>query len=105
MPTVKDISGEVISEQPYTEEGADKAEEIANTNPNWDVDYAPGGMYDAGGRVKNIPGYFGGGMVADYMGGYSPPLMEGPSNPQPFPKPSPIKPNLGLKEGGEVKKK
>ena len=90
MPkVVNNITGEVVQEVDYAEPNAvETAQNIADTDPSWDVEVAPGGMYDAGGRVKNIPGYFGGGMVAYYMGGYSP-----------------VKPNLGLKEGGEVKKK
>ena len=88
MPKVKDLAGNVVAELPYTDEGMEQADIMADTNPNWDVEMAPGGMYDAGGRVQNIPGYFGGGMVADYMGGYSP-----------------LKPKLGLEKGGKVEKK
>jgi hypothetical protein len=103
MPKVKDETGNVVAELPYTPEGESQAEEIAAENPSWDVDYAPGGSYDAGGRVKNIPGYFGGGMVADYMGGYSPTSIEGPPDPRPRPNPRPEPPMY--KEGGKVKKK
>ena len=88
MPKVKDLAGNVVAELPYTEEGMEQAGTIADASPDLNVEYAPGGTYDAGGRVKNIPGYFGGGMVADYMGGYSP-----------------LKPKLGLEKGGKVEKK
>lgn len=48
MPTVKDeITGDVVSRQPYTSEGAERAETIAESNPNWTIDYAPGGETDA----------------------------------------------------------
>ena len=61
MPTVKDEQGNTVSEQPYTPEGESKAEQIASANPNWEVDYAPGGIYDGGGRVKKE--YAGGGKT------------------------------------------
>ena len=70
MPKVKDLAGNVVAELPYTDEGVQEAEQIVDTNPTLEIDYSPGGMYDATNRVQNIPGYFGGGMVADYMGGY-----------------------------------
>ena len=90
MPKViNTITGEEVASVDYTDPNpAEKAQDIADTDPKWDVQYAPGGSYDAGGRVQNISGYFGGGMVADYMGGYSP-----------------LKPKLGLEKGGKVEKK
>ena len=57
MPTVKDELGNTVSEQPYTPEGESKAEQIASANPNWEVDYAPGGSYNAMNR-----------SVTDYAG-------------------------------------
>jgi hypothetical protein len=69
MPTVKNEKGEVISRQPYTAEGESRAQDIANTNPNWEIDYAPGGSFDAMGR--SVTEYAGGGKVGyDRIGMY-----------------------------------
>ena len=66
MPTVKDkATGEVISRQRYNEKGIQNAASIADSNPSWEIDYAPGGennapdmreSYQLGGK---IPGQLG----------------------------------------------
>lgn len=62
MPTVKDkTTGEVISRQRYNEKGMQRASNIASSNPNWEIDYSPGGSYNAMDRVQTI--YMGGGKV------------------------------------------
>ena len=53
----------------YTPEGIAAAKEKAKVTGE-ELKMAPAGTYDAGGRVKKIKGYYGGGMVADFMGGY-----------------------------------
>ena len=73
MPTVKDkITNKTISEQPYTEEGQQIASNIAAGNPNWEIEYAPGGSYDA--MNRSVVDYAGGGNT-----GYNeigrPPMM------------------------------
>ena len=60
MPTVKDkTTGNVVSEQPYTTEGTQKAEQIADTDPNWEVVNAPDTRetYHMGGQVPGQPGF------------------------------------------------
>ena len=83
----------------YTPEGMKEAEVYAEATGQ-----QPLPEYDGGGRVKNIPGYFGGGMIADHMGGYSPLKMpqigEDTNLQRPFGQSA-----LGLKKGGKVKKK
>jgi len=54
---------------PYTAEGIAEAKAAAAESGE-KMDLAPGGSYDAGGRVKKMPGYYGGGLVTQYMGGY-----------------------------------
>ncbi len=61
MPTVKNEKGEVISRQPYTAEGESRAQDIAATNPTWEVDYAPGGTSD--GAARSVIEYAGGGKT------------------------------------------
>ena len=61
MPIVENEKGEVVSRQPYTPEGESKAEQIASANPNWSVDYAPGGAADA--MNRNVTEYAGGGKT------------------------------------------
>jgi len=40
MPTVKDkVSGDVVSRQPYNEEGINRASTIADSNPSWELEY------------------------------------------------------------------
>jgi hypothetical protein len=62
MPTVKDkLTGDVVSRQPYTNEGTIRAQEIAGANPNWEIDYAPGGEINAPDMREQM--YAGGGKV------------------------------------------
>ena len=62
MPKVKDkLTGDVISNQPYTAEGTQRAEQIAESDPNWEMDYAPGGKESAMNRSKVT--YAGGGKT------------------------------------------
>ena len=75
MPTVKDkLTGDVVSNQPYTAEGTQRAEQIAASDPNWEIDYAPGGKqsamdrstttYAGGGKTGyNVPQYKKGGKT------------------------------------------
>ena len=67
MPEVKDmITGEVISKQPYTEEGAKDSVAIADSNPSWEVDYNYPSS-DASERNVNtdFDTYMGGGQIHD----------------------------------------
>jgi len=67
MPTVKDkVTGDVVSRQPYTSEGTKRAQEIVGANPDWEIDYAPGGTenapdmresYQLGGQIPGQPGF------------------------------------------------
>ena len=67
MPTVKDkTTGDVVSQQPYTSEGTQRAKQIAEADENWELDYAPGGTKDApsiresyqlGGQIPGQPGF------------------------------------------------
>ena len=76
MPTVKDELGNTISEQAYTPEGEAKAEQIASANPNWSVDYAPGGTADA--MDRNVTEYAGGGKTGyNAIGAEKPMYQEG----------------------------
>ena len=60
MPVIKDkITGDVVSRQPYTAEGPQRAEQIVKTDPNWEIDYAPGGTQDA--SARNTTTYSGSG--------------------------------------------
>ena len=80
MPEVVDkVTDEVVEEIDYNEPNSMvQAQDIADINPNWDVEIAPGGMYDA--MNRNVTEYAGGGKT-----GYS---------------------KIGMyKKGGEVKKK
>ena len=63
MPTVKDkITGEVISRQPYDEEGAQNASTIAQGNPSWEVTYDyPASDASARSQNTDIDTYMGGG--------------------------------------------
>ena len=62
MPTVKDkTTGDVVSQQPYTSEGTQRAKQIADTDPNWELSYAPNGKTDGAMRSQQM--YAGGGKV------------------------------------------
>ena len=88
MPTVKDkATGDVVSRQPYTAEGTQRAKIIVEANPDWEIDYAPGGTrnapdmresYQFGGQVPGKPGF--------------------------GQRPSPIPNPYNYKKGGKVKK-
>ena len=68
MPKITDISGNVVEELPYTEEGVDEAHAMVNANPSLNIDYAPGGEVDAMNRSESyelggkIPGQLGFGV-------------------------------------------
>ena len=65
MPTVKDkTTGKVISEQRYNQEGIQNAATIAESNPNWEVEYD---VSDAQNRSEVT--YMGGGYVPEYKKG------------------------------------
>ena len=60
MPTVKDKqTGDVVSRQPYTSEGTQRAEQIAESDPNWEITNAPDTRenYQLGGQVPGQPGF------------------------------------------------
>ena len=62
MPTVKaKQSGDVVSQQPYTAEGTQRAKQIADSDPNWELSYAPGGKQNAQDMRQQM--YAGGGKV------------------------------------------
>ena len=60
MPTVKDkTTGEIISEQPYDDEGIENASAMADSNPNWEVVNAPDmrEKYHMGGKIPGEAGF------------------------------------------------
>ena len=60
MPTVKDKqTGDVVSKQPYTAEGTQRAEQIAESDPNWEITNAPDNRenYQLGGLIPGQPGF------------------------------------------------
>ena len=62
MPTVKDkVTGEVVSQQPYTPQGTQRAKQIAESDLNWELDYAPNGKTDGAQRSERM--YAGGGKT------------------------------------------
>ena len=76
MPEVKDSEGNIIAKLPYTEEGEEMAQDMKEANPSLDIDYAPGGTYDGGGRVKLM--YAGGGKTGyNAIGAEKPMYKEG----------------------------
>ena len=106
MPTVKDkITGKVISEQRYNQEGIQNAATIAESNPNWEIDYAPGGEYNAPDIREN---YQLGGLVPGQEGfGQKPILPQKPISLSEWPEPGPgDKFHTDMyKKGGKVKYK
>ena len=69
MPTLKNkTTGEPVADMPYTDRGMQQAETVAQGNPNIEIDYAPGGSYDAGGRVQRKE-FALGGAVGQAAGG------------------------------------
>ena len=99
MPTVKDkTSGDVVSRQPYTAEGTQRAEQIAESDPTWEIDYAPGGQQDASARNES---YQLGGLIPGQQGFGKRPIVSPPVMPV-----RPISPTLPLMEkGGKVERK
>ena len=62
MPTVKDkTTGEIVSQQPYTPKGTQRASQIAESDPNWELSYAPNGKTDGAMRQEQM--YAGGGKT------------------------------------------
>ena len=67
MPKVKDkMTGEVVAEMAYNNEGIQAAENAADNNPNLEVDYA---TTDAANRSEVT--YLGGGSIPQYKKGGS----------------------------------
>ena len=110
MPTVKDkTSGDVVSRQPYTAEGTQRAEQIAESDPTWEIDYAPGGQQDASARNES---YQLGGLIPGQEGFGQNPMMK-----PPLPQPGQSTDNrfrdmakkltgfLGYEKGGKVGRK
>tara|TARA_Y100000310_G_C20481480_1_gene714890 strand:- start:188 stop:496 length:309 start_codon:yes stop_codon:yes gene_type:complete len=84
MPKVRDkITNEVVAELPYDETGESQAEQMVQGNPNLEIDYAPGGTYDAGGRVEK---YHFGGQTPGQPGFGEKPIVNPLSNPGGLPK-------------------
>jgi len=80
MPEVKDkITGEVVAEFDYDANSKLKAEKLADSNINYEVNYAPGGEYNAPDMREN---YHLGGKIPGQQGfGERPitsPLTESP---------------------------
>ena len=61
MPTVKDEQGNIVAKLPYDDTGEAQAEKMVSANPGFEVDYAPGGEYDAPGMREQL--YAGGGKT------------------------------------------
>ena len=61
MPTVKDEQGNVIAKLPYTDQGELQAEKMVSANPEFEIDYAPGGEVDASEMREQL--YAGGGKT------------------------------------------
>ena len=101
MPTVKDkATGEVVSQQPYTPQGTQRAKQIAESDLNWELDYAPNGKTDGAQRSEQM--YAGGGKT-----GYSNIGLRGdmPTGPDLPPDEVPGTPDLPIsmyRKGGEV---
>ena len=76
MPTVKDkTTGDVVSQQPYTSEGTQRAKQIADTDQNWELSYAPNGKTD--GAMRSKQSYAGGGETGYNQIGAQPMYKEG----------------------------
>ena len=71
MPTIKDkTTGEVVSQQPYTPKGTQRASQIAQSDPNWELSYAPNGKPDGAMRQEQM--YAGSGKTGySAIGGQS----------------------------------
>jgi len=76
MPTVKDkTTGDVVSQQPYTSKGTQRAKQIADTDPNWELSYAPNGKTD--GATRSQQSYAGGGKTGYNQIGAQPMYKKG----------------------------
>ena len=118
MPTVKDkATGEVISRQRYNEKGIQNAASIADSNPSWEIDYAPGGennapdmreSYQLGGKIPGQQG-FGERPMVSPLG--QKPIIKPPISPIMEEIESPLSSIMegggeipGYKKGGKAKK-
>ena len=72
-------TGEPVADMPYTDKGMQQAEQVAKTNPNIEIDYSPGGSYDAGGRVQRKE-FALGGAVGQAAGGSAASTAKAPSS-------------------------
>ena len=79
MPKITDLSGNVVEELPYTEEGVDAAHAMVNANPSLSIDYAPGGEVDA--MNRSIQDYAGGGKTGFSKIGMNPLMPNSPKKP------------------------
>ena len=77
MPKVKNkMTGEIVANQPYTAQGTEMAEKIAQADSNLEIDYAPGGTNDA--RMMREQIYAGGGKTGyNKIGAQMPSYKEG----------------------------
>ena len=80
MPKITDLSGNVVEELPYTEEGMDEAHARVNANPSLSIDYAPGGQVDAMERMKT--NYAGDGTTGFNQIGMNPLMPNSPKKPK-----------------------
>jgi hypothetical protein len=115
MPKVKDKLGNVVAELPYDQAGEAQAEEIVKDNPNFEIDYSPGGISNA---PDTRDSYQLGGLIPGQTGfGQKPGVnisqdlrnpLEGANRMNPFEWPEPDLGdnfNTGMyKKGGKVKK-
>ena len=106
MPKVVDKqTGDVVSRQPYTSEGTQRAEQIAETDENWELDYAPAGKKDAPGMRESY--YLGGKIPGEQNFGVNPNTLSPNMNPmgivEEVGKAIAMKPPI-YKKGGKFKK-
>ena len=108
MPKVVDKqTGDVVSRQPYTSEGTQRAEQIAEPDENWELDYAPAGKKDAPGMRESY--YLGGKIPGEQNFGVNPNTLSPDINPMgvgpgvALGKAMTMKPPI-YKKGGKVKK-
>jgi len=80
MPKITDLSGNVVEELPYTEEGVDAAHAMVNANPSLSIDYSPGGQVDAMERIKT--NYAGDGTTGFNQIGMNPLMPNSPKKPK-----------------------
>ena len=106
MPELVDELGNVIKEIDYENpEEIQQAEDLAEKTPGIDIEYAPGGTFNAPDIREN---YQLGGLIPGQPGFGQRPLVEPPLPPvAPTPVAPIAKPPLSpiMKEGGKVKEK